>query len=171
MTFYFHTTRIQPKKSALISIIRAFRTTLATPRSVACVNVPWKKTSTPKLTTRGANPVFCACSTRLFCTSNEDPPQDKEGSDNTEKSKTLIDRKIVAQRVIDVVKNFEKVDSSKVSESSHFVKDLGLDSLDVVEVVMAFEQEFVIDIPDHDAEKIQSVSEAIDYIAANPSAK
>eukprot|EP00008_Paramoeba_atlantica_P011648 CAMPEP_0201483430 /NCGR_PEP_ID=MMETSP0151_2-20130828/7641_1 /ASSEMBLY_ACC=CAM_ASM_000257 /TAXON_ID=200890 /ORGANISM="Paramoeba atlantica, Strain 621/1 / CCAP 1560/9" /LENGTH=72 /DNA_ID=CAMNT_0047866569 /DNA_START=298 /DNA_END=516 /DNA_ORIENTATION=+ len=72
---------------------------------------------------------------------------------------------------MDVVKNFEKVDASKVSENSHFVQDLGLDSLDVVEVVMALEQEFVVDIPDNDAEKIQSIEEAIDYIAANPSAK
>jgi len=83
----------------------------------------------------------------------------------------LLDRDIVKQRTIDVVKNFEKVDASKVTEASHFMNDLGLDSLDCVEVVMALEQEFVLDIPDHDAEKIQSVADAIEYIACNPMAK
>ncbi|MDQ6986195.1 MAG: acyl carrier protein, partial [Mariprofundaceae bacterium] len=47
-----------------------------------------------------------------------------------------------------------------------FVDDLGADSLDTVELVMAFEEEFGIEIPDEDAEKIQSVQNAIDYIAA-----
>eukprot|EP00759_Apiculatamorpha_spiralis_P009595 PhF_6_TR16651/c0_g1_i1/m.25337/K03955/NDUFAB1; NADH dehydrogenase (ubiquinone) 1 alpha/beta subcomplex 1 len=83
----------------------------------------------------------------------------------------LLDRDIVKQRVVDVVKNFEKVDASKVTESSHFINDLGLDSLDVVEVVMALEQEFILDIPDHEAEKLQSIPEVIDYIATNPMAK
>ena len=83
----------------------------------------------------------------------------------------LLDRVDVLNRVIEVVKNFEKVDASKVTNDSHFINDLGLDSLDVVEVVMALEQEFIVDIPDHDAEKIQSVNDAVEYIAQNPMAK
>lgn len=83
----------------------------------------------------------------------------------------LLDRTDVLNRVLEVVKNFEKVDASKVTNESHFINDLGLDSLDVVEVVMALEQEFIVDIPDHDAEKIQSVAEAVEYLAQNPMAK
>lgn len=83
----------------------------------------------------------------------------------------LLDKQDVLQRVLDIVKNFEKVDASKVTPESHFINDLGLDSLDVVEVVMAIEQEFILDIPDHEAEKIQSVPEAVEYIAQNPMAK
>jgi NADH dehydrogenase (ubiquinone) 1 alpha/beta subcomplex 1 len=83
----------------------------------------------------------------------------------------LLDKNDVLQRILDVVKNFEKVDASKVTAESHFINDLGLDSLDVVEVVMALEQEFILDIPDHDAEKIQSISEAVDYVAQNPMSK
>ena len=83
----------------------------------------------------------------------------------------LLDRADVLSRVTEVVKNFEKVDAEKVTAESHFINDLGLDSLDVVEVVMALEQEFVLDIPDHEAEKIQSIPDAVDYLASNPMAK
>ena len=54
---------------------------------------------------------------------------------------------------------------------SHFEKDLGLDSLDVVELVMAFEEEFAIEIPDADADKIISVEDAVNYVAQHPMAK
>ncbi len=55
--------------------------------------------------------------------------------------------------------------------TSTFQAELGLDSLDTVEVVMAFEEEFSIEIPDSEADKIQSVSDAIEYLAAHPQAK
>ena len=55
--------------------------------------------------------------------------------------------------------------------TSSFQSELGLDSLDTVEVVMAFEEEFSIEIPDSEADKILSVADAIDYLAANPAAK
>jgi NADH dehydrogenase (ubiquinone) 1 alpha/beta subcomplex 1, acyl-carrier protein len=77
----------------------------------------------------------------------------------------------VTERVLNVVKGFEKVDPAKVSAKSHFVSDLGLDSLDAVEVVMALEEEFVIEIPDSEAEKIQSVADAVNYISTHPQAK
>lgn len=77
----------------------------------------------------------------------------------------------VTERVLNVVKGFEKVDPAKVSAKSHFLNDLGLDSLDAVEVVMALEEEFVIEIPDSEAEKIQSVADAVNYIVTHPQAK
>lgn len=83
----------------------------------------------------------------------------------------LLNKEDVLTRVLEVVKNFEKVDAAKVNPESHFINDLGLDSLDVVEVVMALEQEFLLDIPDHDAEKIQSIQDAVEYISQNPMAK
>ena len=56
------------------------------------------------------------------------------------------------------------VDESEVTPTAHFIDDLGADSLDIVELVMAFEEAFDIEIPDEDAEKIKTVQEAIDYI-------
>ena len=59
----------------------------------------------------------------------------------------------------------------QVSADAAFQKDLGLDSLDAVELVMALEEEFAIEIPDSEADKITSTSDAISYIAANPMAR
>ncbi|MBI4906207.1 MAG: acyl carrier protein [Acidobacteria bacterium] len=58
------------------------------------------------------------------------------------------------------------VDEAQVDNTASFVDDLGADSLDIVELVMAFEEAFNIDIPDEDAEKIGTVKDAIDYIEA-----
>jgi acyl carrier protein len=63
------------------------------------------------------------------------------------------------------------VDEGQVDSTASFVDDLGADSLDVVELVMAFEEAFDIDIPDEDAEKIQSVKDAIEYIDAKKGKK
>jgi acyl carrier protein len=59
------------------------------------------------------------------------------------------------------------VDESEVTPTAHFVDDLGADSLDIVELVMAFEEAFEIEIPDDDAEKIATVKDAVDYIQAH----
>lgn len=59
------------------------------------------------------------------------------------------------------------VDSDEVTKEASFTDDLGADSLDIVELVMAFEEEFNIEIPDDQAEKIGRVSEAVDYIKEN----
>ncbi len=56
------------------------------------------------------------------------------------------------------------VEEDEVSEGASFVDDLGADSLDVVELIMAFEEEFNIDIPDEDAERITTVRDAVEYI-------
>ncbi|OSX67442.1 hypothetical protein POSPLADRAFT_1037995 [Postia placenta MAD-698-R-SB12] len=76
----------------------------------------------------------------------------------------------ITARVIDVLKGFEKVDPAKLTETSRFSEDLGLDSLDAVEVVMAVEEEFAIEIPDEEADEIKTVQQAIDYIAKTPEA-
>lgn len=59
------------------------------------------------------------------------------------------------------------VDTDSVTMQSNFIDDLNADSLDIVELVMAMEQEFNISIPDEDAEKIKSVGDAVEYIKAN----
>jgi len=56
------------------------------------------------------------------------------------------------------------VDESKITENSSFVDDLGADSLDIVELIMAFEEEFDVEIPDEDAEKIKTVGDAVKYL-------
>ncbi|XP_062173417.1 acyl carrier protein 1, mitochondrial [Alnus glutinosa] len=76
----------------------------------------------------------------------------------------------VIDRVLSVVKSFPKVDPSKVSPDVHFQKDLGLDSLDNVEIVMALEEEFKLQIPDLEADKIDSCLLAIEYIYNHPMA-
>ncbi|QDS71637.1 hypothetical protein FKW77_007426 [Venturia effusa] len=77
----------------------------------------------------------------------------------------------VQGRIMDLLRNFDKVvDASKLSPSSHFSNDLGLDSLDTVEVVMAIEEEFSIEIPDKEADAIHSVSQAVEYILSQPDA-
>eukprot|EP01112_Ceratiomyxa_fruticulosa_P000890 TRINITY_DN1083_c0_g1_i2.p1 TRINITY_DN1083_c0_g1~~TRINITY_DN1083_c0_g1_i2.p1 ORF type:complete len:128 (+),score=27.65 TRINITY_DN1083_c0_g1_i2:299-682(+) len=77
----------------------------------------------------------------------------------------------IQERVLHVVRTFEKVDGKKLELNSSFSHDLGLDSLDSVEVVMAIEEEFGIEIPDADAEGIKTPSDAVVYIKKNPHAK
>lgn len=74
----------------------------------------------------------------------------------------------VKDRVIEIVIEHLGVDAGKVTETSSFVDDLGADSLDTVELVMKFEEEFGIEIPDTAAEKIATVKDAIAFIEANP---
>jgi NADH dehydrogenase (ubiquinone) 1 alpha/beta subcomplex 1 len=104
-----------------------------------------------------------------------------------------LDPKVVTERVIEVIKNFEKVSENsrclaltasvkylihlwqvehdKITPSAKFKDDLGLDSLDAVEVVMALEEEFCIEIPDSEADKILSIPDAVAYISGQPMAK
>lgn len=70
----------------------------------------------------------------------------------------------IAERVKKIVVERLGVEESKVSESASFIDDLGADSLDTVELVMAFEEEFNVEIPDDAAEKIQTVGDAISFI-------
>ncbi len=68
------------------------------------------------------------------------------------------------ERVKKIIIEQLAVDMSEVNSDAKFVQDLGADSLDTVELVMALEEEFDIEIPDEDAEKIQKVQQAVDYI-------
>ena len=67
-------------------------------------------------------------------------------------------------RVIEIVVQQLGVDKDKVTPEASFVDDLGADSLDTVELVMALEEEFETEIPDEDAEKIKTIKDAIDYV-------
>ena len=77
----------------------------------------------------------------------------------------------VDERVKQIIVEQLGVDENQVDNSASFVDDLGADSLDIVELVMAFEEAFELEIPDEDAEKIATVKDAIDYIEAKTSKK
>ena len=72
----------------------------------------------------------------------------------------------VAERVKKIVVEHLGVEESKVTKTASFIDDLGADSLDTVELVMAFEEEFNCEIPDDAAEKILTIKDAIDYIGS-----
>ena len=76
----------------------------------------------------------------------------------------------VDQKVKELVAQQLGVNEEQVTENASFKDDLGADSLDQVELVMAFEEEFNIEIPDEDAEKIQTVGQAIEYISSKAGA-
>ncbi|CAM9788647.1 unnamed protein product [Ectocarpus fasciculatus] len=84
---------------------------------------------------------------------------------------TFLDKGDATARIIAVVKAFGKVDPTKVTETALFKDDLTLDSLDAVEVVMAIEDEFTIEIPDSEADKIVGIDDAVAYIISHPAAK
>jgi len=75
----------------------------------------------------------------------------------------------VAERVKEIVVEHLGVDADKVDEKASFIDDLGADSLDTVELVMAFEEEFEVEIPDDVAETIQSVGDAISFLEKSKS--
>jgi acyl carrier protein len=72
--------------------------------------------------------------------------------------------KTVEQRVIDIIVEQLKVSPEEVALEASFIDDLGADSLDLVELIMAMEEEFALEISDEDAEKIQTVQDAVHYI-------
>ncbi len=73
----------------------------------------------------------------------------------------------IAERVINIVVEHLGVDKEKVIDTASFIDDLGADSLDTVELVMAFEEEFGCEIPDDAAEKIVTVKDAVSFIEEN----
>lgn len=76
----------------------------------------------------------------------------------------------VAERVKKIVIEHLGVDADKVVEGANFIDDLGADSLDTVELVMAFEEEFGVEIPDDAAEQIQTVGDAVNFLSKNAKA-
>jgi acyl carrier protein len=75
-----------------------------------------------------------------------------------------MDREQALAKVQEVVSKQLGIDKEKVTESSSFMGDLGADSLDTVELVMAFEEEFNVEIPDEEAEKLTTVGDAVTYL-------
>lgn len=79
----------------------------------------------------------------------------------------MADKSEILERVTKIVVEHLDVEADKVSEKASFIDDLGADSLDQVELVMAFEEEFEIEIPDDAAEKIATVGDAVSFISEN----
>ncbi|KAL5769350.1 hypothetical protein ACOSQ2_016133 [Xanthoceras sorbifolium] len=77
----------------------------------------------------------------------------------------------IMERVIGLVKKFDKIDAAKVTETADFQKDLSLDSLDRVELVMAFEEEFSIEIPEENADKLTCCADVAKYIVSGAEQK
>jgi len=74
---------------------------------------------------------------------------------------------VVFNKVKDIIVEQLGVDESEVKPEASFIDDLGADSLDIVELIMALEEEFDLEIPDKDAEKIVTVGDAVEYIKAH----
>ncbi|MBQ1213545.1 MAG: acyl carrier protein [Tidjanibacter sp.] len=70
----------------------------------------------------------------------------------------------ISSKVVDIIKDRLNVDAKDITPEASFANDLGADSLDTVELIMEFEKEFDIQIPDEDAEKISTVGDAIKYV-------
>ena len=75
-----------------------------------------------------------------------------------------VDVQQIENKVIEIISEQMGVDKSKITRETSFINDLNADSLDTVELVMEFEDEFDMSIPDEEAEKIQTVGAAVDYI-------
>ena len=76
----------------------------------------------------------------------------------------MLSKEEIKKRVTKIVSEQLGVEESKITDDSQFMEDLGADSLDTVELVMALEDEFDCEIPDEEAEKLKSVGEALSYI-------
>tara|TARA_B100000029_G_scaffold516169_2_gene627357 strand:- start:12089 stop:12334 length:246 start_codon:yes stop_codon:yes gene_type:complete len=72
----------------------------------------------------------------------------------------------IASKVKEIIIEELGVDAEKVTDQASFIDDLGADSLDTVELVMAFEEEFDLEIPDEDAEKMRTVADVVSYVSA-----
>lgn len=80
-----------------------------------------------------------------------------------------LTRDLARERIVELLEGYDKVPKEKeITEASSFQSDLGLDSLDVVEVVMEVEHEFNIQIPDHEADSLKTVGQTVDYILSQP---
>ena len=88
----------------------------------------------------------------------------KSVMEDTQVSIDEIDVQAIQNKVIEIISEQMGVDKSEITRETSFINDLNADSLDTVELVMEFEDEFDMSIPDEEAEKIQTVGAAIDYI-------
>lgn len=78
-----------------------------------------------------------------------------------------MERQVIYNEIKDVIVDRLGVDADKITEETSFVKDLGADSLDIVELVMELEDQFGFEISDEDAEGLQTVGHVVDYVKAN----
>ena len=76
----------------------------------------------------------------------------------------MAEEKSIEEKVKDIIVEQLGVNPEQVTPQASFIEDLGADSLDIVELVMAFEEEFSVEVPDEDAEKLQTVGDVINYI-------
>ncbi|XP_054290121.1 acyl carrier protein, mitochondrial-like isoform X2 [Macrosteles quadrilineatus] len=81
-------------------------------------------------------------------------------------TKETLTKDIIAEKVLKVCKAYDKIHGEELKLESHFMNDLGLDSLDHVEVIMAMEDEFGFEIPDDDAEKLLKPQDIVNYVSA-----
>lgn len=81
-----------------------------------------------------------------------------------------MSEKTVEEKVRDIIVDQLGVNAEQVVPGARFIEDLGADSLDTVELVMAFEEEFSIEVPDEEAEKLQSVGDVVKYVEENTAA-
>ena len=81
----------------------------------------------------------------------------------------MAEQKTIDQRVKEIIVNQLNVNEEQITPTASFLDDLGADSLDTVELIMAFEEEFDLEIPDEDAEKIKTVGDAVNYIKSKAS--
>ncbi len=79
----------------------------------------------------------------------------------------MANKEQVFDKVKDIIVDQLGVDEEEVTPEASFIDDLGADSLDIVELIMALEEEFGLEIPDDEAEKISTVSDAVEYIREN----
>ena len=77
---------------------------------------------------------------------------------------TFMAEKSIEEKVKEIIVDQLSVNPEQVTPQASFIEDLGADSLDIVELVMAFEEEFEVEVPDEEAEKLQTVQQVIDYI-------
>ena len=82
----------------------------------------------------------------------------------TQTEKIIWPEKSIEEKVTDIIVEQLGVNPEQVTPQASFIEDLGADSLDIVELVMAFEEEFSVEVPDEDAEKLQTVGDVINYI-------
>jgi acyl carrier protein len=108
----------------------------------------------------------CTCRTQAFGVGN-----DRGVIDPKSQVLDIIQEELMAedieQKVKDIIVEQLGVDAAEVKTEASFVNDLGADSLDTVELVMALEESFDMEIPDEEAEKIQTVGQAVDYIKSH----
>lgn len=82
-----------------------------------------------------------------------------------------MSEKSIEERVKEIIVEQLSVNAEQVTPNAKFIEDLGADSLDVVELVMAFEEQFGVEVPDEDAEKLQTVGDVVKYIEDKDSSK